>query len=309
MRKIFLFITLLFSLNIVAQDDLMGSFSLKYKGDSYQQSSGSTRKKNNGTTNRSSNDQNRNSGNPFPKGKKFYFTNGDHSTCVMASFGIDDDQDRYCVITTPLVLATYELTQTTHEWRFQGYKSELTYKTTEGPFKFIVPTGKLRKVKNNSWMTLSGDYKTLVVNGDTYKVRISEEEFNKLYRIFTSGNSSSTNSPTYTNNSSGSTNESNITVQKKISRPHLTNHTRDCHMCGGTGHCSYKGRPSSNTCLGSGKCNYCYGNGHLNGDTSTTWACPNCDGKYSNGLGNGLCSSCHGTGKCSYCNGTGKKSY
>jgi len=248
--------------------------------------------------------------NPFPKGKTFYFTNGSRSTCIQATFGIDDYQDHYCFITTPVDFVTYILTQTTHEWRFQGYKSEPTYKMSEGYFKFLVPTGKLQKVRNNNWMTLSGDYNTLVLNGETYKVRISKEEFNRLYHIFSSGNTNSTYSPAYTNNSGvNKTMTKSTTTRTKTNNN--TSRTRDCSVCNGTGVCTMGGYggPSGGHCAGTGTCRFCSGNGHLMGNTSSTTPCPNCDGKLSNGFGNGKCNFCHGTGRCHSCNGTGKKKY
>lgn len=116
----------------------------------------------------------------------------------------------------------------------------------------------------------------------------------------TRGGNSNTQQSTSTSNNS---NKANTTIQKQSKS---TTHTRDCVVCSGTGMCG--GGYQLNHCAGTGTCNFCVGRGRQ-GFASDERPCPCCDGKLSNGWGNGKCSFCHGTGKCQTCNGTGKKTY
>lgn len=75
-----------------------------------------------------------------------------------------------------------------------------------------------------------------------------------------------------------------------------------CKYCQGKGTChNYTSTYNKYYCWGSGKCQWCGGDGLIDGIGGyNNVDCPNCDYK-----SNGKCSYCHGTGKCSKCGGTG----
>ncbi len=76
----------------------------------------------------------------------------------------------------------------------------------------------------------------------------------------------------------------------------MLNESKDCYLCGGTGHVE------CHECLGTGSCWYCRGTGYENGDYLPEilgYTCRYCV--------RGECALCNGTGKekCTLCHGTG----
>lgn len=76
-----------------------------------------------------------------------------------------------------------------------------------------------------------------------------------------------------------------------------------CKYCQGNGECNNYTSLTGNKyhCHGSGKCQFCGGDGYTDGFGINNVLCPNCYGY----KGSGKCSYCSGTGICSKCGGSG----
>ena len=112
------------------------------------------------------------------------------------------------------------------------------------------------------------------------------------------GKSNSNGSSTSDNDNNGGSYNDNSGGTTKIK----------CATCGGSGRCDnvkmlYTTRKYY--CLGSGRCQWCGGTGHIKGALGDWIRCNSCNGKLNNDYGDGKCGKCGGSGECKDCGGDG----
>ena len=205
----------------------------------------------------------------FPDGKTLFFTNAAGTQPVKVRFYYDKENDAVCTVSAGYQFPLFKLESNRNgRLTFRGYTLSMRYRAVPSPYgglPMTVPDG-MGKDTNNQTLTLSADYRTLVMNGTTYNRRISEGQFNQLYdQIY--GNAPAA-SPGYNGGGGG-------------------------HSNGSTGSDGGNNYQSSTCkyCHGTGRCSSCNGKGYkFNPYSGEDDRCPSC-------FGNGRCFNCHGSGR------------
>lgn len=204
----------------------------------------------------------------FPNGKTLYFTNAAGTLPLKVRFYYDKENEAVCSVSSGYEFPLFRLKSNRNgQLVFGGYSLSMRYRAVPSPYggpPMTVPDG-MGKDDNNQTLSLTADYRTVVMNGTTYNRRISESQFNQLYdQIY--GNAPSA-SPGY----SGGTGNSG------------SNHYEDGGNNYQSATCKY--------CHGTGRCSSCNGKGYkFNPYSGEDDQCPSC-------FGNGRCFNCHGSGR------------
>jgi hypothetical protein len=205
----------------------------------------------------------------FPDNQTFFYTNTQRSGLVQAQFYYDNQNEPVCSMFVGHSTHQYYWwgSNSSNALEFYGfqYSPEVQSKASPyGPIPMVTYTGRIIKSRNSNRFSLSSDYSQLIINNNVYNVRISEQEYKKLWNQMFGNSGGGSNIVVPNGGTNNRTNGEVSTPRHQDTRCKYCRGTGNCSSCNGKG---YKFNPYSGhndtcpSCNGKGRCFNCYGSG------------------------------------------------
>lgn len=205
----------------------------------------------------------------FPDNQTFFYTNTQRSGLVKAQFYYDNQNEPVCSIFAGNSLQYYWWgSNSSNALEFYGFQYTAETKAQAspyGPIPMITYTGRTIKAKNSNRFSLSSDYSKLVLNNNyIYNVRITQQEYERLWNQMFGNSGSGTGTVAPSGGINNGVGGGNSTPSQQNTYCKYCRGTGNCSSCKGRGYKfnSYSGHNDNcPSCNGNGRCFNCYGTG------------------------------------------------